>query len=239
MRYFFAIPTFAVFCFLTVPGCQSKPDHRAEIEQAEQKISELAADLDGRRTETGAHVRVPADEITDEDPWGTTYKISYSQSPKSDVITVRSAGPDRVFNSDDDLVAKSPDAAAGEAPAAQETAGKPDAKTAAKRDVQKGDAKGDKKSTAVAKAEKKGASSGSTTGSKPKPAAAPRETVRDTIAPRKATEQASPPVDSPADAGVVVACDCECVGEPGCRIVRRILSRRRPNEWIVHWEVEE
>lgn len=94
-----------VVFFLSGTGCDN-PVARREIERAEAQVRRIAADLDKMTTEKGVYVRVKEDEIKENDPWGTQVQVSYSQGGVAEVVSVRSAGPDRQFHSDDDVVAQ-------------------------------------------------------------------------------------------------------------------------------------
>jgi outer membrane murein-binding lipoprotein Lpp len=87
---------------LFLAGC----NNRAAIERAETQVRRLAADLDRRTTETGAYIRVDVDDIKETDPWGTPLQVANAQGGVAEVVTVRSAGPDREFHTNDDIVAQ-------------------------------------------------------------------------------------------------------------------------------------
>lgn len=89
--------------FLSAIGCNGAAQRA--VEQAEAQVKQIAADLDARTTETGVYVRVKEGEIKENDPWGTPVQVSYSQGGVAEMVSVRSAGPDRQFHTDDDLVA--------------------------------------------------------------------------------------------------------------------------------------
>jgi hypothetical protein len=96
-----------VIVFLAIgPGCSQLMDHRAAIEKAQSQVRRIAEELDKRTTETGTCVRVDEDDVKETDPWGTRLKISYSQGGVAEMVVVRSAGPDREFQTDDDLTAQ-------------------------------------------------------------------------------------------------------------------------------------
>ncbi|MCA9099135.1 MAG: hypothetical protein KDA36_12150 [Planctomycetaceae bacterium] len=75
------------------------------IDQARAQVGRVVTDLDQRTSETGVYQKVDPDQIKETDPWGRPLKIDYSQGGIAETVTVRSAGPDGVFHSDDDLVA--------------------------------------------------------------------------------------------------------------------------------------
>jgi hypothetical protein len=92
--------------FLSAIGCDNGAAKRAVVEKAEAQVRRIAADLDKSTTETGVYVRVKEDEIKEDDPWGTQVQVSYSQGGVAEVVSVRSAGPDHQFNTNDDVVAQ-------------------------------------------------------------------------------------------------------------------------------------
>ncbi|MEZ6090041.1 MAG: hypothetical protein R3C05_18845 [Pirellulaceae bacterium] len=94
-------------CVLAVftSGCGNATLHR-EIEQAQAQVRRIVAELDQRTTETGVYVRIKDDDIVEIDPWSTRIEITYSQGGIAETVSVRSAGPDRLFHSDDDVVAQ-------------------------------------------------------------------------------------------------------------------------------------
>lgn len=85
-------------------GCSDHAAERAR-ERAEAQVQRMANDLDGKTTETGVYVRVKDADIQETDPWGTRIKVGYSQGGIAEVVEVRSAGPDREFDTKDDFVA--------------------------------------------------------------------------------------------------------------------------------------
>jgi hypothetical protein len=100
-------PLTIVFVVLAIgPGCRQLVDQRANIEKAQAQVRRVAEELDKRTTETGVYVRVDEDDIKETDPWGTRVKVSYSQGGVAEMVVVRSAGPDREFQTDDDLTAE-------------------------------------------------------------------------------------------------------------------------------------
>lgn len=91
--------------FLFSVGCENAARKR-EIENAQAQVRRIAADLDRRTTDTGVYIRVKEDEIVENDPWDTRVMVSYSQGGIAEIVSVRSAGPDKLFHSNDDLVAQ-------------------------------------------------------------------------------------------------------------------------------------
>ncbi len=84
-------------------GCGDDAARRAAIEQAQRQVARIVEDLDERTTESGVYIRVQEGEIKEQDPWGTPINVSYSQGGVAEVVRVRSAGPDRAFQTDDDI----------------------------------------------------------------------------------------------------------------------------------------
>lgn len=86
-------------------GCDNPMARQAAIDKAEAQTERIAEELDQRTTETGVYVRAKEGEIQEIDPWGTRIKVTYSQGGLAETISVRSAGPDREFHTDDDIEA--------------------------------------------------------------------------------------------------------------------------------------
>lgn len=89
-------------------GCHGSPWWRAELEVKATRDAVLQFAID--------HGRCPStrDELTREhylwsgnvrDPWGTGVAFLCASSPDDTVVSVRSAGPDRTFDTADDIVA--------------------------------------------------------------------------------------------------------------------------------------
>ena len=101
---------FGVCVTVLATGCDNGAARRAAEEKTREKaqaqVRRIAEDLDKQTTETGVYVRVKEDEIKDKDPWGTQIKITYSQGGTTEIVSVRSAGADREFQTNDDVVAQ-------------------------------------------------------------------------------------------------------------------------------------
>ncbi|MBM4077276.1 MAG: hypothetical protein FJ267_16725 [Planctomycetes bacterium] len=91
--------------WLAVIGCD-RAAKRAAIEKANAQVGRIVADLDAKTTKAGVYVRAKEDEVNETDPWGTKVKVSYSQGGIAEVVSVRSAGPDKEFQTSDDVVAQ-------------------------------------------------------------------------------------------------------------------------------------
>ena len=80
-------------------------DQRAA--DARAQVSRWVEQLHGQTTETGVYVRHPGgNQLPENDPWGTPLNVTYAQGGFAETLTVRSAGPDRVFHTQDDIVAQ-------------------------------------------------------------------------------------------------------------------------------------
>ncbi len=98
----FGLFAFGVVGFL---GCDSSASKREIVEKARAQVQRIADELDSKTTETGIYIRVKEDEVKESDPWGTPVQVSYSQGGVSEMVHVRSAGPDRLLQTEDDVVA--------------------------------------------------------------------------------------------------------------------------------------
>lgn len=85
----------------TMAGC-SELDSRPE--QARAATRRLADELDAQTTKTGSYIRGKEGLLAETDPWGSKLRLSYSSGGVAEELTVQSAGPDREFDTDDDIV---------------------------------------------------------------------------------------------------------------------------------------
>lgn len=100
-------PACAAILAVLIAGCGEKGEPpRVKIDKAQAQVRRIAEDLDKRTTETGAYIRVKEADIKEIDPWGTPVKVTYAQGGVAETVTVRSAGPDREFQTDDDVTAQ-------------------------------------------------------------------------------------------------------------------------------------
>jgi len=88
---------------------------KRRAEQEEMKQTRAAAlatctrwadKLDAQTTETGIYIRFQGEELPEADPWGKPLTVLYSQGGFMEMLTIRSAGPDGVYFTPDDLVVK-------------------------------------------------------------------------------------------------------------------------------------
>ena len=85
-------------------GCADNTKKLAE--QTQSQVDRWADELDKQTTETGVYIRPQKEELPEKDSWGTPLKFSYSQGGVAEILTVRSAGSDRQFGTQDDVTAQ-------------------------------------------------------------------------------------------------------------------------------------
>lgn len=93
-----------VACFVLVFGlfgCGADP--QAKIDRGQGQVNRIAEDLGVRKTPSGADVPSKESYIKEKDPWGVPIQVVYSQGGIARTILVRSAGPDRQFDTRDDI----------------------------------------------------------------------------------------------------------------------------------------
>ena len=89
---------------IIMSGCDNGAARRAATQKAQAQVGRIAEELDKKTTLTGSYIRVEENAIKETDPWGTPLEVSYSQGGVAETLTVRSAGPDKMFHTDDDVV---------------------------------------------------------------------------------------------------------------------------------------
>ncbi|MEX1231011.1 MAG: hypothetical protein WEB58_12275 [Planctomycetaceae bacterium] len=99
-RYLFISSLLFLVAATSLPGCTDQ----ASIDKATSQVRRLTEELDKQTTATGVYVRAKEGDAAENDPWGTPLNISYSQGGVSETITVRSAGPDKLLHTDDDIL---------------------------------------------------------------------------------------------------------------------------------------
>jgi hypothetical protein len=88
---------------------KQQDDERRAREEAQKRLKDADA-LVLSFTERVAQQTDPSggfkhhEGLTESDPWGTNLKVDYRQEGTSEIVTVRSAGPDTRFDTQDDLV---------------------------------------------------------------------------------------------------------------------------------------
>lgn len=87
--------------FRTTP----RPPEDPNIPEARRLVATWADKLDGQTTDTGVYVRWPNGTLPEDDPWGRPLRVEYSQGGVAEQLTVRSAGPDGVERTVDDVAA--------------------------------------------------------------------------------------------------------------------------------------
>jgi hypothetical protein len=74
--------------------------------EARAQVDRWAEKLGGQTTDTGVYIRHAGEQLPEDDPWGTPLSVNYTGGGFAETLTVRSAGPDQVFHTDDDIVAR-------------------------------------------------------------------------------------------------------------------------------------
>lgn len=90
---------------LAAVGCGQSSESKA-IETAALQVARIADAIDRRTNEAGVYVRVKQEEMRERDPWGQVIRVDYSAGGVAEMVNIRSAGPDRVFNTEDDITAE-------------------------------------------------------------------------------------------------------------------------------------
>lgn len=94
-----------MFLYVKFEGAARKNERDPILEQARAQVSRVVTDLDTQTTSTGVYKKADPDQIQEKDPWGHPLKVDYAQGGFAETVTVRSAGPDGVYHSGDDVVA--------------------------------------------------------------------------------------------------------------------------------------
>ena len=83
--------------------------HKTKYRSSRTMVKSIAEDLDSRVTEAGTYIASESD-LFEFDAWGTPIEITYTAEGIGEVLTVRSAGPDKTFDTSDDIraIRKSP-----------------------------------------------------------------------------------------------------------------------------------
>lgn len=91
--------------FLDLKQIAKRMTRDPKVDQASAQVARVVTDLDQRTSETGVYQKIDPEEIQETDPWGNKLQVGYSQGGIAEVVTVRSAGPDGAYYTEDDLVA--------------------------------------------------------------------------------------------------------------------------------------
>lgn len=96
----------SVICFtqISVLGCGSAR-LEAERAKAESQVNRWADKLDSQTTNTGVYIRPEKNVLPEQDPWGASLVVDYSQGGAAEILVVRSFGPDGVSHTKDDITA--------------------------------------------------------------------------------------------------------------------------------------
>jgi hypothetical protein len=92
-------------CIATIAMVLSDGASR-RVADARAQVSRWAEQLHGQTTDAGVYIRHPANQLPENDPWGTPLNVTYAQGGFAETLTVRSAGPDGVFFTQDDILAQ-------------------------------------------------------------------------------------------------------------------------------------
>ncbi|HLJ97175.1 MAG TPA: hypothetical protein VKU02_28685 [Gemmataceae bacterium] len=106
MKWTFRVALGGVLASITILAVVflSRSHQRAALAQAQ--VDRWAEQLHGQTTPAGVYIRYPANQLPEADPWGTPLNVAYAQGGFAETLTVRSAGPDGLFYTPDDLVAR-------------------------------------------------------------------------------------------------------------------------------------
>lgn len=77
-----------------------------KAEQTRAVIAEWTEKLDSQTDEAGVYVRHDGDDLPAKDAWGSNLKVIYHRGGLVEGVRVRSAGADRLFYTEDDLVGR-------------------------------------------------------------------------------------------------------------------------------------
>jgi hypothetical protein len=94
------LASLAAVLLVSLVGCRGDQEAR---ERARTQVKRWAERLDAQTTETGVYIRHQGEQLPEQDPWGTPLRVMYSQGGMAETLTVCSAGPDREFDTDDDI----------------------------------------------------------------------------------------------------------------------------------------
>jgi hypothetical protein len=78
-------------------------NHRRAAD-ARTQVCRWAEQLHAQTNDAGIYIRHPANRLPENDPWGSPLVVTYAQGGFAETLTVRSAGPDRTFHTQDDIV---------------------------------------------------------------------------------------------------------------------------------------
>jgi hypothetical protein len=88
---------------VSVVGRHHAANQRTAAAQAQ--VTRWADELHAQTTDSGIYIRHPADQLPENDPWGRPLSVTYAQGGFAETLTVRSAGPDGVPFTQDDILA--------------------------------------------------------------------------------------------------------------------------------------
>jgi hypothetical protein len=74
--------------------------------QTRRLVIEWADKLDQRLTAAGVYVHWETESLPDQDAWGTPLHVTYKDERVYEQVIVKSAGKDKIFGNNDDIVEK-------------------------------------------------------------------------------------------------------------------------------------
>jgi hypothetical protein len=96
----------AVLTFITTRAMVLHYAAKQRVADAHTQVTRWAEQLHAQTTEAGVYLRHPANQLPENDPWGTPLNVAYNHSGFAETLSVRSAGPDGVFYTEDDILAQ-------------------------------------------------------------------------------------------------------------------------------------
>ncbi len=105
MRTFLVVLSVVLVCIAT-SAIMLHYAANQRVGDAYAQVSRWAEQLHGQTTDAGVYIRHPANQLPESDPWGTPLNVTYAQGGFAETLTVRSAGPDGVFFTQDDILAQ-------------------------------------------------------------------------------------------------------------------------------------
>lgn len=80
-----------------------KPWHSKHT--TDKKVVQIAERLDGQ-VERGRYIRVTSESLAETDAWGQPIQVEYREEGLSENLIVSSAGADKQFGTEDDVIVK-------------------------------------------------------------------------------------------------------------------------------------
>lgn len=106
MKWTFRVALGGVLCLIAILAVVLLSRSHQQATRAQAQVDRWAEQLHSQTTAAGVYIRHPANQLPEVDPWGTPLNVTYIQGGFAEALTVRSAGPDGLFYTPDDLVAR-------------------------------------------------------------------------------------------------------------------------------------